>query len=220
MLSALKRREVRYPICPVDFLEEDLLTVSSSLSSLLLPTLPSAALSDGKFSADLVVELAPLLTSASSAMSLTLMNFWLIWLWLFWALRWVVRLTYLSLKWNVDRSSQNCLNSLVFHSFPSFAALKIDTLEGPVAQILLFSTRNCYDGWAILSFPISSFLLFVIEFFDDLIGLALDLGVVVRLFYWVNLSNNQALPPTISLFSAMSANNGKLLMFWLGTFWA
>ena len=57
-----------------------------------------------------------------------------------------------------------------------------------------------------MSLPNSSSL-FVIEFSDDLIGLALGLGVVVRL---VNLSNNQASPLTTSLFSAMSANNGKL----------
>ena len=52
--------------------------------------------------------------------------------------------------------------------------------------------------------------LFVIEFFDDLSGLALGLGVVVRLFYLVNSSNNRASPPTTSSFLAMFADNGKL----------
>ena len=51
---------------------------------------------------------------------------------------------------------------------------------------------------------------FVIEFSDDLVMLALGLGIVVRLSYLVNLSNNQASPPTTSLFSAISADNGEL----------
>ena len=51
---------------------------------------------------------------------------------------------------------------------------------------------------------------FVIKFSDDLIGLALGLGVVMRLFYLVKSSNNRAPSPTTSLFSAMSSDNGEL----------
>ena len=71
-LSALERREVRYPIGPLDFLERgDLSTVSSSPPS-PLPTSASSAMSTDadKFLADLVVELVPLPTSASSALSI------------------------------------------------------------------------------------------------------------------------------------------------------
>ena len=51
---------------------------------------------------------------------------------------------------------------------------------------------------------------FVIEFSDDLIGLALGLGVVMRLSYLVKSSNNRAPSPTTSSFSAMSSDNGEL----------
>ena len=69
-LSASERREVRYPIGPLDFLERgDLLTISSSLPSPLPPTSASSARSTDvdKFLADLVVELVPLPSSVSSA---------------------------------------------------------------------------------------------------------------------------------------------------------
>ena len=81
VLSASQRREVKYPVSPLDFLEKsDLLSV---LSSLLLPlpsTSASSAMSDGEYLADLVVELVPLPTLTSSAMSLTLTSSSLIWL--------------------------------------------------------------------------------------------------------------------------------------------
>ena len=64
--------------------------------------------------------------------------------------------------------------------------------------------------WVILSLPISSSL-FVIELSDDLVGLALGFGVVVRLFYLslANLSNNQVPPLTISLFPAIFTDNNE-----------
>ena len=68
-LIFLERREVRYPIGTFGFLEGDLSTVSSSPPSPLPPTSASSAMSNGEFSADLVVELVPLPISASSAMS-------------------------------------------------------------------------------------------------------------------------------------------------------
>ena len=109
-------------------------------------------------------------------------SFWLIGLRLFWVLRWVVWPIYWSLGWNVNRNWQNLeeldisywfwfrpvfhsLNSLIF--FPN--SLEIDTSEGPVAQIPLFLTRNCYEGWVILSLP-TLFSSFIIEFSDDLVG--------------------------------------------------
>ena len=69
-LLASERREVRYSIGPFDFLEGDLLTILSSTPS-LSPTLASSAMFTytNKFSADLFVELIPLPTWASSAMS-------------------------------------------------------------------------------------------------------------------------------------------------------
>ena len=97
------------------------------------------------------------------------------------------------------------LNSLVFFFFFS----RKWQLGGPRAQILLFSTRKYYGGRFIFSLPTSSSL-FVIEFSNDLMRLALGLGVVVWLFYLVNLLNNQAPPPTTQLFLSLSANNGKL----------
>ena len=60
-----------------------------------------------------------------------------------------------------------------------------------------------------MSLPTSSFL-FVIESSDDLIGLALGLGLVVQLSYLVNSSNNQAPLSSASSFLAMSADNAKL----------
>ena len=70
-LSALERREVRYPIGPLDFLERgDLSTVSSSPLSPLPPISASSAMFNGEFLADLVVKLIPLQTSASSAPSI------------------------------------------------------------------------------------------------------------------------------------------------------
>ena len=60
-----------------------------------------------------------------------------------------------------------------------------------------------------MSLPTSSFS-FVIELSDDLVVLLLGLGLVVRLSYLVNLSNNRAPPPTTLSFSAMSVDNGKL----------
>ena len=113
----------------------------------------------------------------------------------------------------IDFGSSPFFTTLIFLSFICcflLNALKFDILGGPVAQILLFSTQNCYGGWAILSLPTSSSLSFNIEFSNNLIGLALGLGIVVRLFYFVNLSNNWASLPTTSLFSAMSADNSKL----------
>ena len=66
----LEYREVRYPVGPLDFLEGDFLTVSSSPPSLLPTTSASSAMFDGEFSADLAVELVQLPTSASSALSI------------------------------------------------------------------------------------------------------------------------------------------------------
>ena len=96
-----------------------------------------------------------------------------------------------------------------FNSLVLFFSLKNDTSKGPVAQIPLYLTCNCYGGWAILSLPTLSSS-FGIEFSSNLIELALGLRVVVRLSYLVNFLNNQASPLTISLFSAMSADNGQL----------
>ena len=113
----------------------------------------------------------------------------------------------------IDFSSSLFFTTSILLSFICFLflnALKFDISEDPVAQIPLFLTRNYYRGWAILSFPTSSSLFCVIEFFDTLIWLTLDLGVVVQLFYLINLSNNRVPPPTTSLFSAISADNGKL----------
>ena len=117
-LSASERREVRYPIGPLDFLERgDLSTVSSSPPSPLPPT------------------------SASSARSLTLTSSRLIWLWslfrfqsqhpqpcpmassrlirmrLFWALRWVVQLIYWIPGKNVNRNWQNLEDLDISHWF-------------------------------------------------------------------------------------------------------
>ena len=138
---------VRYPICIIDFLESDLLTVSSFTITIATNlSIFSQIFNADKFSADLVVELVLLPTSAFLAMSLKLTSSWLIWLWLFWALRWVIWLTYLSARWNINRNWQNCLNFVVLHSSPFSNTLKIDTSEGPVAQIPLFLTRNYYGG--------------------------------------------------------------------------
>ena len=72
VLSASERREVRYTIGPLDFLERDNLLTVSSLPPSPSPTLASSAMSTDadKFSVDLVVELVPLPTSASSALSI------------------------------------------------------------------------------------------------------------------------------------------------------
>ena len=81
-LSAFERRKVRYFINSLDFLKKN---DFSTISSLPLSPSPNSAFSAifidaNKFSADLVVELVPLSISASSALSLTLTSFWLIWL--------------------------------------------------------------------------------------------------------------------------------------------
>ena len=70
-LSASEHREVRYLIDPLDFLERsDFLTISSSLPPPSSSSASSAMFTDvDKFLADLIVELVPLLTSASSVMS-------------------------------------------------------------------------------------------------------------------------------------------------------
>ena len=60
-----------------------------------------------KFSADLVVELVLLPILIFSAMFLVLTSSRLIWLWSFWVLRWVVWLTYLSPRWNVNKNWWN-----------------------------------------------------------------------------------------------------------------
>ena len=68
-LLALERREVRYPIGLLNFLEDDPLTVLLSLPLLLLSTSASSAISNSKFPADLVMELVLFPTLASSTMS-------------------------------------------------------------------------------------------------------------------------------------------------------
>ena len=195
-LSASERREVRYSVGPFGFLKRgDLSTVLSSPPSPLPPTSAFSAMSDGKFSADLVVELVPLPTSASSAMSLTLTSSRLIWLWSFWASRWVVRLTCLSPGWNVDRNWWdvdrnwwdvdrnwwNCLKSLVFYSLPSSNALKIDTR----AQ----SHKSYYSQPA------------------TVMGSELSWAFQPHL---VNLLNNRVSPLITLLLSTMFSDNGKL----------
>ena len=55
---------------PLDFLESDLSTVLLSPPSLLPPTSTSSAMFNSEFSADLVVELVLLPTSASSVLSI------------------------------------------------------------------------------------------------------------------------------------------------------
>ena len=65
-----ERRKVRYSIGTFSFLERgDFSTISSSPLSSLSPTSASSAISDGKFSDDLVVEFVLLSTLASLAMS-------------------------------------------------------------------------------------------------------------------------------------------------------
>ena len=107
MLSASECRGVRYPVGTFGFLEKrwsfdrfiiTTITIATNLSIL-------SQVSDAdEFSANLVMELVPLPTSTSSAMSLKLTSSWLIWLWSFWASRWVVWLIYWSPKWNVNRN--------------------------------------------------------------------------------------------------------------------
>ena len=70
VLSALERKEVRYSVGPLNFLESDLLTFSLSPPLPLPPTSASSAISNGEFSADLVVGLVPLPNLASSAPSI------------------------------------------------------------------------------------------------------------------------------------------------------
>ena len=71
---------------------------------------------------------------------------------------------------------------LFFIYYLLLKTLKINTLESPVVQIPLFSTRNYYERWVILTFlTVSSS--FIINFFDNLIGFALGLKVVMQLFY-------------------------------------
>ena len=69
-LIFLERKEVKYSVGPLDFLEGDLSTVSSSPPLPLPPTSASSAISDGEFLANFVVELVPLPTSTSSAPSI------------------------------------------------------------------------------------------------------------------------------------------------------
>ena len=70
LIFFLERREVKYSVGLFGFLERDnLSTVSSSPLLPLPPTSASSTMSDGELSANLVVEVVPLLTSASSAMS-------------------------------------------------------------------------------------------------------------------------------------------------------
>ena len=68
-LSMSERKEVKYLVYLLDFLESDFSTILSSSPSLLPPTSASSAMSNCLFLADLVVELVPLPTSASLAMS-------------------------------------------------------------------------------------------------------------------------------------------------------
>ena len=83
--------EEKYPIGTFDFLIDDLSTVSSSTITIATNlNILSQVFEAYKFMATLIVELVPLPTSASLAMYLTLTSCWLIWLSLFWALRWVV----------------------------------------------------------------------------------------------------------------------------------
>ena len=99
-----------------------------------------------KFLANLVVKLVLLLTLTFWAILLTLRSFWLIKFELFWILKWVVWLTYRSLKWNINKNWENLedldishwfwfwpvlygVNSLIFF----INSFKINTLKGLVA---------------------------------------------------------------------------------------
>ena len=69
VLSGLKRKEVKYFVSLLYFLEANLLTISSSLPSPLPLLLASSAMSNSNFSANLVIELVLLPTVAYLAMS-------------------------------------------------------------------------------------------------------------------------------------------------------
>ena len=107
-LSASERREVRYPVGPFAFLEKgNLLTVSSSPPSLLPQTSAFSARSLTLTRSQLILLWSLFRFQPQHPQPCSIASSWLIWLCLFWALRWVVRLTYLSLGWNVDRNWWN-----------------------------------------------------------------------------------------------------------------
>ena len=69
-----ERRKVRYSVGPLDFLKGDLSTVSLSSPLPLPPTSASSAISDGEFSADLVVVILSIEMSGSADLLKTWMK--------------------------------------------------------------------------------------------------------------------------------------------------
>ena len=93
--------------------------------------------------------------------------------------------------------------------------LKIDILEGPVTQIPLFSIRNCYREWVILNLLTLSSL-FIIEFFDDLVRLALGLAVSNTTIYQP-ISHHHLKPHCFQPYPPIMTSS---LIIWLGALWA